>query len=318
MIFSRSVILNYIKSMRPYLFFISGMTGCLGIAFCGAEITPFRTALVLTVVFVGWGVNQVINDLLGLKEDRINAPRRPLVTGRLPVGSAVGISAGLFVLGAGITLLLNPYALTLYVLVFLLNIVYEYSKRILILGNIVFGCLVAPCLYYGAMCLNGKGLEIMADAQLAVLALGVILMNVAVAFYTYFKDYQGDKAAGIKTIVVKLSPGKAKYLNVMMSSLPFGIVVFMFFFDPWKGCINPFFTGLMVLTFLIMQYTAVLFFRNAHGEKTYYSLKWTFRGAVLYETGFIALLHPFLSGMLYLINFVLIGWLFDFHKDALA
>ena len=316
--FSKIILLNYLKSMRPYLFFISGMAGCMGVAFCGEKISIWRAVIVLFVVFVGWGVNQVINDLLGLNEDRINAPHRPLVTGSLPISSAVILSVLFFILGAGITLVLNAQALVLYFLAFALNIVYEYSKRVPFLGNIIFGLLLTPCLYYGAMCLNGKGIEIIADSKLAVLALGIVLINITVAFYTYFKDYLGDRETGTKTIVVKFSPQKAKHLNFIMSAFPFGIVVIMFFSEFWRDYLNPFFLALMVLTFLIMQYTAFLFFKHEQGKNTYYSLKWNFRGAVLYKTAFIAMVNPLLGGILYLINFILVGWLFDFHKDPLA
>jgi geranylgeranylglycerol-phosphate geranylgeranyltransferase len=175
--------------MRSYLFFISGMAGWLGIIFSGTDSSVGRTTAILSVVFIGWGVNQVINDLLGLKEDKINAPHRPLVTGELPVRQAVMLSIIFFILGGFTTFLLNPKALTLFLSVFILNIIYEYSKEIPLLGNIIFGLLIAPCVYYGAMCTNNKGLEILLDKDLTFLAISVVLINFIVAFFTYYKDF---------------------------------------------------------------------------------------------------------------------------------
>ena len=315
---SKQVILAYIRSMRPYLFFVSGMAGYLGIVFSGTTAPAGKIIFVLCVAFFGWGVNQVINDLLGLEEDRINAPHRPLVTGALPIKSALLFSVFLFALGGFITYILNPQALILYFLIFILNIIYEYSKRIPLLGNFVFGLLLAPCVYYGAMCVNGKGLEILLDKKLLLLAIAIILINVTVAFFTYYKDFIGDKITGKKTIIVQLTPNKAKYLNFLVSILPFTVILFLLYSPAWKECMNLYFFSFMFLSFVILQYTAFLFFKKPQGSNTYYALKWNFRGAVLFETSFVALVNPLMAGVLYVVNFIVIGLLFNLHRDHLS
>ncbi|MBL7131471.1 MAG: UbiA family prenyltransferase [Candidatus Omnitrophica bacterium] len=317
-IFSKEIIFAYIKSMRPYLFFLSGMAGLLGVVFCGQTASAGKLISILSVVFLGWGVNQVVNDFLGLKEDRINAPNRPLVTGALPIKAAVLYSLGLFVLGGFITYILNAYALIFYFLVFLLNIAYEYSKKIPLLGNIVFGFLLAPCVYYGAMCVNGKGLEVLLDKKLFLLAIAVILINITVAFFTYYKDFKGDKITGKRTIIVKLTPLRARYFNYLVSFIPFSVVLFLLLSPIWRQRLNLYFLGFMLISFIIMQYTAFMFFKHPEGRNTYYSLKWNFSGAVLFETSFIALINPALAGILYFSNFILVNYLFDLHKDHLS
>lgn len=315
---SKQIIFAYVKSMRPYLFFVSGMAGLLGVVFSEAHASVGRILSILSVVFLGWGVNQVINDLLGLEEDRINAPHRPLVTGVLPIKIAMLFSVLLFALGGFITYMLNAQALTLYFLVFILNIIYEYSKRIPLLGNIVFGLLLVPCVYFGAMCMNGKGLEILLDKKLLVLAISIALINITAVFFTYYKDFIGDRDTGKKTIIVQLTPNKAKYLNYLVSVLPFSVILFLLSSPVWKESVNPYFLSFMFLSFVILQYTAFLFFKNPQGSNTYYSLKWNFRGAVLFKTSFIALVNPLMAGVLYVVNFILVGFLFDLHKDYLA
>ena len=317
-IFSRRIIFAYIKSMRFYLFFISGMAGFLGIIFVGEIFQIGRFITVLSVLLLGWGVNQVINDLVGLKEDRINAPHRPLVTGELPVLAAVVLSLLLFILGAIVTFILNTKALILYVVVFFINIGYEYSKKVPLLGNIVFGILLVPCLYYSAMCVHNTGLEILLDKKLFLLAVAVLLINITLVFFTYYKDFPGDKVAGKKTLIVRLTPQKARYLNWFVSAFPFILLPFVCILPGWKNSVNPYFIGFMLLSFGILQYTASLFFKYPEGINTYYSLKWNFRGAVLYKTSLIALINPFLAGILYLINFIFLGVMFDLHRDHLA
>ena len=80
-----SFIKAYLKSMRLYYSFVTGMAGWIGVAYYELlasnhsehtiEIIPSqeKKIVILIMLFLGWGVNQIINDYLGLKEDRINA-----------------------------------------------------------------------------------------------------------------------------------------------------------------------------------------------------------------------------------------------------
>ncbi|MCK5306141.1 MAG: UbiA family prenyltransferase [Candidatus Omnitrophica bacterium] len=316
--FSKRIIISYVKSTRPYLFFVSGMAGLLGIVFSETIASCGRTICILIVLFLGWGVNQVINDLLGLREDRINAPHRPLVSGELPIKAAVVISLLLFAGGGLVTFLLNPQALFIYSAIFLMNFIYEYSKSVPVLGNFIFGFLLALCVYYGAVCLSPRGLDAFLDKKLLLLAISVVLINITTAFYTYYKDARGDYLAGKKTIIVCLKPDRARYLNFIVSLLPFVIVPALLFSPAWNEKINIYFIAFLFLSFVILQYTALLFFKHPRGPQTYFSLRWNFTGAVLFKTSFVALVNPLLAGVLFLANFILIKFLFKLHSDYLV
>ena len=169
--------------MRWHGALIATMAGWLGIISSGAELNVAKIILILTVLCVGWGVNQVINDYLGLKEDSFNAPSRPMASGALNSRFALIVSAILFTTGLLISYALNPETVILYLFVFALNIIYEPLKRIPLVGNIIFGLLIAPCLYYGATCASQNRLAaILSDAYLARLAILVWLINTALCF----------------------------------------------------------------------------------------------------------------------------------------
>ena len=97
----------YVKSMRLYYSFVTGIAGWIGVAYYeflvksasehSIEIapTPEKKLVILFLLFLSWGINQIINDYLGLKEDRINAPDRPMVTGELNPKWALLLSIGL-------------------------------------------------------------------------------------------------------------------------------------------------------------------------------------------------------------------------------
>ncbi|MCK5590481.1 MAG: UbiA family prenyltransferase [Candidatus Pacebacteria bacterium] len=298
--------------MRAYLFFLSGMAGYAGVAWAGGA-SLLNTIAILGVVFIGWGVNQVVNDILGLKEDRINAPHRSLVTGALPLKAAIIISALLFVAGLVVTAHLNIHAIWLYLAVFSLNILYEYAKGVPIAGNMIFASFMPLCFYYGAQCAVGESLEVIFANQMFLgVALGFFLVNFSMCFFTYYKDYEGDKTAGKKTLVVLLSPEKARFTNFVFSLLPFAALFVM----PFE--LNLFFVASMCLNFIMFQYTALAYFKHPTGESTYYNLRWNYAATVLYEVSFIMLVKPLSGVLLYVLCFVGVMGIFQLHKDHLS
>ena len=90
----------YVKSMRLYYAFITGIAGWVGVSYYyyirPDSVDHWRGAVILAVLFLSWGINQIINDYLGLAEDRINAPHRPMVTGELNPRAALVVSVNWF------------------------------------------------------------------------------------------------------------------------------------------------------------------------------------------------------------------------------
>jgi geranylgeranylglycerol-phosphate geranylgeranyltransferase len=140
--------------MRLYYSFVTGIAAWVGMAcyehWAGCPVATGTRILILVIGFLGWGVNQVINDYLGLREDRINAPQRPMVTGRLNPGRAPFLS-GLLILLSGLAtaLWLQPSALVLLVSGVALNVVYEKAKGHGVLGNFVFGLMISMATLFG-------------------------------------------------------------------------------------------------------------------------------------------------------------------------
>ena len=104
----------YVKSMRLYFAFITGIAGWIGVSFyqfCMPEHASYtRDALILFMLFMSYGVNQVINDYFGQAEDRINAPNRPMITGALDPTSALLLSVGLLLIVLAISWFLSPWS----------------------------------------------------------------------------------------------------------------------------------------------------------------------------------------------------------------
>jgi len=316
----------YIKSMRLYYAFVTGISGWIGVAFYEyIAKSPFQTvelvpetekkALILIMLFLSWGTNQIINDYLGLKEDRLNAPNRPMVSGELNPEKALAFTGILLMMTLLITYTyLEPIALIPAILGIGLNILYEYAKGHGVFGNIVFGLMIAMCTAFGFLAAGPTASPYFTASRVSVLIL-VAVMNGLMTFYTYFKDYEGDKIAGKRTIIVSLGIEKSRYLAVISAFLPAGIFVLIYLNHFIEARVNQMFLILAGLTFFLELWTGYLYYKNPQGERTYYSLVANFRACICGQATLIALFNTELAMILFLVSYMFVGFLFDLHTD---
>ena len=172
----------YIKSMRLYYSFITGIAGWLGVSYYeylatqsplgGIEVIPpsEKKFVILILLFLSWGINQIINDFLGLKEDRINAPDRPMVTGELNAKGALALTAFLLIVTALVTwFYLQPIALVFLFAGVVLNVVYEWAKGHGIWGNVVFGLMIAMAPLFGGYAMGPTDVSIFTPRIFSIL-----------------------------------------------------------------------------------------------------------------------------------------------------
>ncbi|MCX7010810.1 MAG: UbiA family prenyltransferase [Kiritimatiellaeota bacterium] len=312
----------YIKSMRLYYAFITGIAGWIGVSFYNFcmpdQFNYVRSGLILVMLFLSWGINQIVNDYLGLPEDRINAPNRPMVIGELNPQRAMLVSTLIMIGVAIISWFLNPWAVAPLVIGVLLNVVYEYAKAWSLMANVVFGLSIAMCTVYGFFAAGPLPDPVFTSNRICAFVL-VALLNGLMTYYTYFKDYVGDKAAGKRTFVVKYGLNVARYVGVVGAFLPTA-VFFAFVQLGWL----PFgdvlfkrdFVFCGIMTIFLQVWTAMLFFRHPAGERTYFSLATNIRACVAGQITLIAIFNGTLALYLFSASYVFIGFLFDQHKDA--
>ncbi|MBN2703312.1 MAG: UbiA prenyltransferase family protein [Pontiellaceae bacterium] len=312
----------YIKSMRLYYAFITGIAGWIGVsfhAFCAPEQTSQpRNILLLAMLFLSWGINQIINDFQGLPEDRINAPNRPMVTGELSPIPALAVSGVLMAGVVAVSWFLNPHSVIPVLLGVGLNILYGHAKRWSLMGNVIFGLSIAMCTAYGFLAAGPTPTPLFNSNRISALIL-VALMNGLMTFYTYFKDYRGDKRAGVKTFIVRHGPRAARYAGLVGALLPlsFFLLCMKMQWLPFSAILYPrdfIFCGIMAT--LLQVWTAILFFRNPTGERTYFSLAMNIRACTAGQIALIAIFNGTLALYLFSASYIFIGFLFNLYKDA--
>jgi len=205
----RTFALELALALRPHFFALSSIAVLAGASAVAATPSP-RIVLAAFIAGLGWGVGQLLNDLLDRQADSVNAPDRAIAAGRLPAGPTLVFATLLGIALAVGTALVHPHAWILAIAAATLIIFYNGTKRRLLLGNVALGVLMALAAAIGACAAlpprpSGVGSfarELMA-AWRSFLFVGTIG-----AWYlqsNYEKDRPGDRAAGYFTLAVALS-----------------------------------------------------------------------------------------------------------------
>lgn len=295
----------YIKSMRPYTFLITGSAGILGMLLVGANFRNWKSVVILLLLFTSYGLNQVINDLLGQEEDKYNAPERPLVSGELKKKSAISFTFLLVLIGAVATYFLNPQALIVYFLAYLMNFIYERLKGFPFGGNLWFGIMISLAPLYGALVVSGESLlNIISNLNLIYLILIVISSASSLCYFTFFKDYKGDKKANKRTLIVALGPEKASYYGIPIALLPFGMVWAGFQFNILTFGFNYIFLILILTALALCLYMLYYLINNLEKQKRI--LEFNFECTALFLNSLVALLRPMMGLFLFILSFFLI------------
>jgi geranylgeranylglycerol-phosphate geranylgeranyltransferase len=321
---------EYVKSMRLYYSFVTGLAGWIGVAYyeyaAGLQTpgipahasAPARKLVILALAFLGWGINQIVNDYLGLKEDRINAPERPMVTGALNPRKALLLSVFFIIASALVTwFFLEPVGVVFLLAGVLLNVLYETAKGHGIWGNIVFGLMISMASLYGFYSMGQVKGSFGLVHILPVLAL-LSTVNGLMTLYTYFKDYRGDRRAGKRTLIVIWGLKKSRVAALAAAFLPLLLFVLLKTTHTLSPALTREFILLGSLVVLLQVWTGTVFYLKPAGKSTYTSLGINFKACVCAESALLALYNPVLGVQLFLVSYCAVSALFFLHKNAKA
>ena len=197
---SRGFLGAYITTMRPYLLFVSGITGISGMSF-GGSIAWGKSIAIFVSCFFSYGFGQAMTDCFQIDTDSLSSPYRPLVQGTVsrPVVftvSMLGLVACVSALAVESSINLLLGALAGFGL-----ITYTPFKRKWWAGPF-YNAWIVVVLFLMAMSAasaGGAG-SFPRPASWAVFAVFFGYANFVLA--GYFKDVEADRATNYRTLPV--------------------------------------------------------------------------------------------------------------------
>ena len=232
----------YLRSMRLYYGFVTATTVLAGLYYwhwfgfrADATWRPtgwtLHDAALLAMGFFAWGFNQIFSDWCDRKEDAINAPHRPMVTGALKPLPAFAVSAAGLVAIALAGYLMSPWTLAFLALGGALNIAYSLLKRVPVLNCLVYACAISCCALFA---IAGMGNRCPTLGEFGFVAAWIMPVHFLMCHNSYYKDVKGDREAGVRTLQTAC-PRVAVSISLLLMLLPVVGLRFVARWQCWTG-----------------------------------------------------------------------------------
>jgi 4-hydroxybenzoate polyprenyltransferase len=192
---------GYWTTFRPYMAFVSGVSGLVGLAVV-PSLSTWKVFTAFVTFFFIYGLGQALTDIFQVDTDSISSPYRPLTRGLITRRQVVAVSVVGMVLCAAVFFLFNPKTLPLCIVGILGILTYTPMKRRFWAGPLWISGTMALLPWIASLC--GKSpLRDGSHVIVITAALSVFFSFTVFRIEGYFKDISADRVTGYNTVPVR-------------------------------------------------------------------------------------------------------------------
>lgn len=190
----------YWITMRPYLLYVSGITGIVGLSFAPA-LSVYSTTLLFLTFFLSYGFGQALTDCFQIDTDSISSPYRPLTQGLIRKNDILIVSLiGLCIIGIILTAFAAINLFLTAIAVFGLA-TYTYFKKRWWAGPF-YNAWIVSLLCIIAFVAGGGDVNPVKDMKFYLTIFVVFFGYANFVLSGYFKDISADRKTGYNTLLV--------------------------------------------------------------------------------------------------------------------
>ena len=191
---------DYLVTMRPYLLFVSGITGICGMSFIN-ELSILKSILIFLASFLSYGFGQALTDCFQTDTDSISSPYRPLTQGVISTTQVLSISITGLIFCISIFSIFNSVNLLLGFLSGFGLATYTYFKKKFWAGPFYNAWIVGVLFLMALLC--GSDFNLLTQNPKVIHALTAVFFGYAnFVLVGYFKDVEADRPTGYNTLPV--------------------------------------------------------------------------------------------------------------------
>ena len=191
---------DYLVTMRPYLLFVSGITGICGMSFIN-ELSILKSILIFLASFLSYGFGQALTDCFQTDTDSISSPYRPLTQGVISTTQVLSISITGLIFCISIFSIFNSVNLLLGFLSGFGLATYTYFKKKFWAGPLYNAWIVGVLFLMALLC--GSDFNLLTQNPKVIHALTAVFFGYAnFVLVGYFKDVEADRPTGYNTLPV--------------------------------------------------------------------------------------------------------------------
>jgi geranylgeranylglycerol-phosphate geranylgeranyltransferase len=200
-----------VELMRPLNGLMMGLIVIVGAIVAGRGWLPPALDLVggVLVAFLLTSSAMVLNDIVDLGIDAVNAPQRPIPSGRVTVGEAKALFAIISALGLAISAVMGLPELAVAAISYVDAVLYDtVTKKLGLLGNTMVAFTGVSPMLYGAVMSDGI------NSAVALESLMIFLFMVGREIAKGVADVEGDRLHGVRTLAVSWGVRRASFASV--------------------------------------------------------------------------------------------------------
>jgi 4-hydroxybenzoate polyprenyltransferase len=288
----------YLVTMRPYLCFVSGAAGLVGLALAPA-ITARALGAAFAALFLTYGLGQALTDVFQTDTDALSAPYRPLTQGAIRKGDVLVVSlTGLGLCGA-VLASLNAWTLPLSALGVAGLASYSYFKRRWWAGPAWNAWVVALLPAIGYLCGGARPEALLRSGDVVPAALSVFFSYAIFVLLGYFKDVSADRATGYRTLPVVAGTRVSAAVSAAFAVLALAASATLLdrLVVAWRPADLRFLAAAVLwlagAAAIVGAHPFILFL--ADEKEAHRAIVWTVRGFVWLHTGEAAFARPALA-----------------------
>lgn len=197
----------YLALVRPNVCLLTVLGLIVGAIVAGTAALTATFALALVTAFLICGAGDVINDYFDREIDRVNAPHRPIPSGKIRPKTALIYFGILSVIGIALAYFVGIYFLAIAVLNWLIAAAYPWkAKKVPVIKNIFVAYLAASS-FLAAGFIAGVSLTL---PLIFLVSIGFIV-TLGREIVKDIEDIKGDVQASVKTLptLIGIKPAKA-------------------------------------------------------------------------------------------------------------
>jgi len=222
----------YIITMRPYLMFVSGITGIVGLSF-SIEPDPMKILLIFLACFLSYGFGQALTDCFQIDTDSISSPYRPLTQGIVNRNHFLFVSSIGLIFCISILSYYNPLNLLLGILAGFGLSTYTYFKRKWWAGPFYNSWIVLVLFLMAYLAGLGSTYLDFSNPIFLAAILAVFFGYANFVLTGYFKDIRADRATVYNTLPVmfgrKISSIVSDAFGFIASASIFALIITLAF-----------------------------------------------------------------------------------------
>ncbi|MCX6841977.1 MAG: UbiA family prenyltransferase [candidate division WOR-3 bacterium] len=284
----------YLITMRPYLLFVSGAAGAVGLAFI-PEPVIWRVVLAFFPLFLSYGLGQALTDCFQTDTDSISSPYRPLVRGEVSRRNVLTVSLTGLILGTLIVGYLSRIALGLSALAILGLLTYTFFKRRWWGGPAWNSWIVALLPLIGRHVDSGyriTGFFGWTDPHALAFSVAVAAVFFGYANFVvmgYFKDITADRQTGYDTFPVRFGwVANAIFSDLLAIGITLGAGAAIVL----SGPVKPLAGVVFLAGFVINLWAQVAIHRIRDEAKSHGPIANVVRAFVIYGLAMVLALKP--------------------------